>query len=116
MRGDGSAIWKVIIWLVGAVVIALLALENQHPVSLQLFFWHLPHISLALIVFSSMLLGAIVGAGGLVWNRFQTLRAEAGHTSRRENLPKPATAPQLEEPKPVEKESTANDLSSVDPK
>ncbi len=98
MKGDGSALWKVIIWLVGAVVIALLALENQHPVSLQLFFWHLPHISLALIVFLSLLLGASIGAGGLLWNRFQTRRTRPDRMAASVKTLKTADASSTPEP------------------
>ncbi len=92
MKGDGSALWKVIIWLMSAVIIAVLALENQHPVSLQLFFWHLPHISLALIVFLSLLLGASIGAGGVYWNRLQTRRSKLERNPDRVNSLPPTEA------------------------
>ncbi len=69
---EGRGLRKVIIWLFGAVIIAILALQNQHPVSLHIFFWQLPHISLALVVLVSLLLGASIGSGGMLWDRFKS--------------------------------------------
>ncbi|SMC05925.1 Protein of unknown function [Sulfobacillus thermosulfidooxidans DSM 9293] len=69
---ESRGLRKVIVWLFGAVLIAILALQNQHPVSLHVFFWQLPHISLALVVLLSLLLGASIGAGGMLWDRYKS--------------------------------------------
>ncbi|WP_171822665.1 lipopolysaccharide assembly protein LapA domain-containing protein [Sulfobacillus thermosulfidooxidans] len=69
---ESRGLRKVIVWLFGAVIIAILALQNQHPVSLHVFFWQLPHISLALVVLLSLLLGASIGAGGMLWDRYKS--------------------------------------------
>lgn len=43
-----------------SIVIIIFATQNSAVVSVKLFFWSLPNISLALLVFIAVLLGAII--------------------------------------------------------
>ncbi|MCY0881387.1 MAG: LapA family protein [Firmicutes bacterium] len=51
---------RLIIFLITAVLIAVFAVQNSTPVHISILFWTLPKVSQALIILSSVLLGAIL--------------------------------------------------------
>jgi len=50
---------KLVVILIFAFLLVLLAVSNQPQVSLNLFFWKTPEVSLIVVVFGSILLGVI---------------------------------------------------------
>lgn len=54
--------WGLILAIIIAIVIAAFASLNSAPVSVNLFFWQAPAISLALVVLFSVLVGVIIAA------------------------------------------------------
>lgn len=54
--------WGLVLALLIAIIIATFASLNSVPVSVNLFFWKAPEISLALVVLFSVLLGVIMAA------------------------------------------------------
>ncbi len=62
--------------LVSIILVVVVALQNQRPIQIHLYFWVLPHVPLALIVLLAVLAGVVIGVVG-VWRdhrrRMQTL-------------------------------------------
>jgi len=54
--------WSLIAALLIAIIIATFASLNSAPVSINLFFWKAPEISLALVALISVLLGVLMAA------------------------------------------------------
>ena len=50
---------KLVVVLIFAFLLVLLAVSNQPPVSMNLFFWKTPEVSLIVFVFAAILLGGI---------------------------------------------------------
>ncbi len=53
---------RLILGLVFAILVAIFALENNHPLAIRFLFWRFPRISEALVIIASVLLGVILGA------------------------------------------------------
>jgi uncharacterized integral membrane protein len=58
-----------IAFLVIALLIAVFAVENAHPVPVRLLFWTAPRLSLSLIILLAALVGAVVGVIGGAWDQ-----------------------------------------------
>lgn len=54
--------WNLIVALLIAIVIAGFATLNNAPVSVNLFLWQAPEVSLALVVLISVLIGVVLAA------------------------------------------------------
>jgi putative membrane protein len=54
--------WGLILSILIAIIIAAFATLNNAPVSVNLFLWQAPEISLALVVLISVLVGVIMAA------------------------------------------------------
>lgn len=52
--------------LVSIILVVVVALQNQRPIQIHLYFWVLPHVPLALIVLLAVLVGVVIGVVG-VW-------------------------------------------------
>gem|GEM_PF-5352513 len=53
--------WRLIVILILALVVAVFAIDNARPVSVHFLFWSLPRMGLALVILASALLGAVLG-------------------------------------------------------
>lgn len=53
--------WRLIVILILALVVAVFAIDNATPVSVHFLVWSLPRMGLALVILISALLGAILG-------------------------------------------------------
>ena len=54
--------WGLILSILIAIIIAAFATLNNAPVSVNLFLWQAPKISLALVVLISVLVGVVIAA------------------------------------------------------
>ena len=100
--------WGLILALLIAIVIAGFASLNSAPVSINLFFWKAPEISLALVVLFSVLLGVIMSAlftASQHLKNMQKIRELEHKVKRLEGEPKPISGLEIkEEEKHEEKE------------
>jgi uncharacterized integral membrane protein len=63
--------FKLFLTLICAVSVVVLLVQNAESVRVDLFFWNM-EMSMALVVFFSLLVGAVAGAsvcGRIVWKR-----------------------------------------------
>jgi len=59
LREVGMSQLKLVVVLIFAFLLVLLAVTNQPQVSMNLFFWKTPEVSLIVFVFAAILLGGI---------------------------------------------------------
>jgi len=65
--------FKLLLTLLCAVLVVVLLVQNAEAVRVDLFFWNM-EMSMALVVFFSLLVGAAIGAsvcGRIAWKRSQ---------------------------------------------
>ncbi len=68
MQRDIRSFRTIIALLIGVILVIILALENRHGVSIQIFWWHIPSVSLALLVAICLLLGAGLALAAVWWD------------------------------------------------
>lgn len=51
---------RIIFFLIIAVVVSVFALANPTPVDINLIFWHIKSVSLALVILACLLCGALI--------------------------------------------------------
>ncbi len=54
--------------LIGAVFVVILALENRRGVAVRIFWWSIPHVSLALLMAICLFLGAGLALAAVLWD------------------------------------------------
>ncbi|MHB1506255.1 MAG: LapA family protein [Sulfobacillus sp.] len=52
----------MMVGLVLAILVAVFAVQNSQAVTIQAYFWHLPQVSLVLVILLSALVGVALGA------------------------------------------------------
>ena len=70
-RVSGWTYFKVLLTILCTVLVIVLVVQNAEAVRVNLFFWNI-ELSMALVIFFSLILGAAIGAsacGRLVWKR-----------------------------------------------
>ena len=82
---------RLTIYLVIALLIGILALQNRQGFRLHLFFWTIPAVSISLIVLGSALLGAVLGISFRIYDHAYPL-------TRRRQAPVPASPEPTGEP------------------
>lgn len=55
--------------LIFALLVAIFAVQNAHPVPVHFLVWVAPKVSLSLLIILSILLGAAIGALAGLWDR-----------------------------------------------
>lgn len=73
MQRDIRSFRTIIALLIGVILVIILSLENRHGVSIQIFWWHIPSVSLALLVAICLLLGAGLALAA-VWRDYRRHR------------------------------------------
>lgn len=86
---------RLTIYLVIALLVGILALENRQGLRLHLFFWTIPAVSVSLIVLGSTLLGAVLGISFRMYDHAYPL-------TRRRRASAPANPEPVEDPHPHE--------------
>lgn len=69
---------NIILALFGAILVVILAFENRQPVQVHFFFWALSRVSLALLMLVCLLIGALLGAAGVWWDRHRQRKIPHG--------------------------------------
>jgi uncharacterized integral membrane protein len=68
---SGWTYFKVLLTILCTLLVIVLVVQNAEAVRVNLFFWNI-ELSMALVIFFSLVLGAVIGAsvcGRLVWKR-----------------------------------------------
>lgn len=67
--------WRLILTLVLALIVAVFAIDNSLPVRVHFLAWSLPQVGLALVILLSALLGAVLGVTVGLWQLFRERRS-----------------------------------------
>ncbi len=67
---------RLTIYLAVTLLVGILALQNRQALSLHIYFWTVPAVSSSLLIFGSVLLGAILGLSFRTYDRITKRRKE----------------------------------------
>ena len=65
MDVDKKVIYKLVIIIVFLLLLVIFTLQNTQQVNVRLFFWSIPHISIALTILIPLAIGLLIGWLGI---------------------------------------------------